>query len=111
VTRANAVQQLGEREVAQLDELIRNADEDVRRSDIAVYDAAAVRGLDRSGDLHGHAIGVAPVQYLTALDAADHLLEVLSFDQFHRQPAVGAGLVRLVYLNDVRMLELGHRAH
>src|SRR6185436_11115721 len=96
---------LGEAEVENLG-LLAIGDEDVRRLDVAVQDAARVRGVERVGNLHGEpqqqADGERP--------AVDLARQRAAFEQLHRDEGAPVVLVYLVDGADVRVVQRGRGA-
>ncbi len=86
-------------------------DQDVLGLDVAVDDAAVVRGAQRAGDLDRVGDRLGDRQ---AAQAADALLERLALDVLEhdvgRRVAVVALLAGVDDLDDVRVVELGHGA-
>ena len=78
------------------------ADEDVRRLDVAVDDAAVVRGLDGAGGLGGEARGLARGQDpLLAQDRG----EVLALDELHDDVRARRVVAEVEHGDDVRVVE------
>jgi hypothetical protein len=94
--------QLGDAEVRQ-GSVARHVEQDVRRFEIAVDDAAPVRIIQRGGDLPGqldHAVRRKP-------PAAQQVIEAAAFHQAHDQVAVRIDAPKIVHGDDVRMLQPG----
>ena len=93
-----AVGQLGEAEIEDL-QVIAVADEQVRRLDVAVDDAARVRRLERLGDLDPEVYDLLDRQR----PLLDSLLHRQTLEQFHDDEGAAVLLAELVDRADVRM--------
>ena len=93
---------LREAEVEHL-EMIAVGDEEVRRLDVAVNDAAPVRGVERIGDL------AREVEHAMAANRSvfDQLPDGAPFEPLHRDERLALVLAELVDRADVRVLQRG----
>ena len=91
-----------ETEVEHLDGAV-GADLDVRRLEIAMDDAALVRGFEGLGDL------LRDRQRLVERDrpARDALRQIVAFDEFHHERRDARALFEPVDRGDVRMIQRG----
>jgi hypothetical protein len=81
--------------------LLAIGDEDVGRLDVAVQDAARVRGVERVGNLHAEPQQHADLER----PAVDLARQRAPFEQLHRDEGAPVVLVHLVDGADVRMVE------
>ena len=100
------VERARDAEVGDLGRALR-VDEHVLRLDVAVHDAAVVRGAERAGDLDR--VGDRLVDREPA-HAADALLERLALDVLEDDVGTAVLLARVDHADDVRMVELGDGA-
>src|SRR5262249_33667065 len=92
--------QPGHAEVHELDTRARQ--HDVRRLQVAVYDALTVRVIERVGDLDR-----VPHDLRDGKRTADQAMrERLAVDVFHDQERLPAGLAAVVQRADVRMIQV-----
>jgi hypothetical protein len=113
--RFHGVVGVGDAEVAQLD-LPLEADEKVRRRDVAVHDAErrtvvcrlAVRVVERAKGFDDHEQRILHGQRrLGARTAAQEVVEVEALDVLHRDVEKPVGPPEVVHLDDVGMIEPG----
>ena len=83
------------------DQRVVAAQQDVLRLDIAMNDAAAVRVIQRIGDLARDAQRLDERQPA----AVQPLAQRLPFDERHREPEIPAGFAGIMDRQDVRMLQ------
>ena len=81
--------------------MIAVGDEQVGRLDVAVDDAAAMRGVERIGNLHGEVENQADRDR----SGFDQLPDRASFEPLHRNERLTLLLAELVNRADVRVLE------
>ena len=100
-----ARRRLGQPEVQDLG-LLALGDEDVGRLDVAVQDAARVRGVERVGNLHGQPQQQADLERASV----DLARQRAALEQLHRDERAALVLVHLVDGADVGMVQRRGRA-
>ena len=104
---AGGAEPLGQPEVGQVDVLVvaLAADQDVGRLDVAVHQAALVRGVERRGDRGRHALHAVQVE----LALVDDVAQVRAGHEAHRQVEHAVVFAAAVDRDDVRVLQRGRQ--
>src|SRR5207248_8133664 len=95
--------QLGEAEVKYLQPPVAS-DHDVARLQIAMHDAALMRGADRVDERHGELQKIGDRQTVSR----NEIDQRLPVHELHREEVHAVGLLHAVDGDDVRMIERGH---
>lgn len=111
VVAEDAIEGLGDHEVAEFDLLVGGANENVSGCDVAVNDLMVCGGLESTRDMDGNTVGVLPVKHSRKTSFPDDLSDAFSFDVFHGEPIVAGALARIVEADEVRMLDGEHGFH